>query len=243
MAFTFGKPSFSKIVSDTTGLAEPCYTFIITTKEALSGLCEVEEPLPPVEYLSRHLLVAQPSWLDSFLVEFLKASTKYFAKPYTPEVLKGRLVHSVREKDPLSPYCQVTYTPTHLAIYQGQFTITWSLHQEEGLISIPDEATAGPKKAPAALWVKPPIQFSAGGNVVVSTELDAIPLSDAPSTLLEGRTENTLDKRRVQEAALRAKLALLKAERTHAEYVQKYGQAASDESESDETESETEDSD
>ena len=71
-------------------------------------------------------------------------------------------------------------------------------------------------------------------------DVDAIPLTDSSDVVSlrpAAEREVLLDKRRVQEAALRAKLALLKAERTHAEYVQKYGQEASDESDSDETDS------
>ena len=272
MTLTFSKPSFSKVVVQATGVAEPCYTFLITASDPLTGLFESDEPLSPVEYLTRHLLVEKASWLTAFIAEFLKSSAKYFAKPYTPEVLQSRLSHTVQEKELLSECSQVSYTPFTLVIFQGQFTITWSSSREVSLISIPDAdapaasaasvASASSASASSALesakraqeidqkiqslWVKSPRQFNAGGNVIMDAVADAIPLTDSSDVVslpLGRSSEATLDKRRVQEAALRAKLALLKAERTHAEYVQKYGQDASDESETEESGSDTEDSD
>jgi hypothetical protein len=246
MAFTFSKPSFTKVVSQTTGIAEPCYTFAITTKTPLSALVETEESVSPVEYLTHTLLADQAQWLDAFLAEFLKNSAKYFAKPFTPEAIRSRLSHEVQEREPLGACSQVAYTPIRLVIFQGLFTITWSVTQEAGLISIPDSPSPAPAAA-KSLWVKPPAQFTSSGNVIVEdTEADAIPLANSSDVVTFQKHEKEatrLDKRRVQEAALRAKLALLKAERTHAEYVQKYGQEASDESDSDETHTETESED
>jgi hypothetical protein len=247
MAFTFSKPSFTKVVSKTTGIAEPCYTFSVSTTTPLSALFESEESVSPVEYLSRSLLVDEAAWLDAFLAEFLKNSAKYFAKPFTPEVLRSRLSHEVQEQEPLSACAQVAYTPIRLVIFQGLFTVTWSVTQEAGLISIPDSPSPAHLVAAKSLWVKSPAQFTSSGNVIVENdEVDAIPLADSSDvvTFQKNEKESTrLDKRRVQEAALRAKLALLKAERTHAEYIQKYGQEASDESDSDETHTETESED
>jgi len=248
MAFTFSKPSFTKVVSQTTGVAEPCYTFVVSAKTPLSALFESEESVSPVVYLTRHLLVEQGSWLDAFLAEFLKNSTKYFAKPFTPEALRSRLSHEVQEQDPLGTGAvQVAYTPIRLVIFQGLFTVTWSVTQEAGLISIPDSPSPAPLVAAKPLWVKSPAQFTSSGNVIVEDdEVDAIPLADSSDVVTFQKNEkgdSRLDKRRVQEAALRAKLALLKAERTHAEYIQKYGQEASDESDSDETHTETESED
>ena len=246
MAFTFSKPSFTKVVSQTTGVAEPCYTFSVSTKTPLSAMVETETSVSPVEYLTHSLLADQAQWLDTFLAEFLKNSAKYFAKPFTPEEIRRRLSHEVQEQEPLAACSQVAYTPIRLVIFQGIFTITWSVTQEAGLISIPDSPSPAPAVA-KPLWVKPPAQFTSSGNVIVEdTEADAIPLADSSDVVTfqkHEKEDSRLDKRRVQEAALRAKLALLKAERTHAEYIQKYGQEASDESDSDETRTETESED
>jgi len=242
MAFTFSKPTFTKVVSQTTGTAEPCYTFIVvSTKTPLSALVETETSVSPVEYLTHTLLADQAPWLNAFLAEFLKNSAKYFAKPFTPEEIRSRLSHEVQEQEPLDTCAQVAYTPIRLVIFQGRFIVTWSVTQEAGLISIPDSPSPAP-----SLWVKPSAQFTSSGNVVVDAEVDAIPLTDSSEVVTFQKTdreETRLGKRRVQEAALRAKLALLKAERTHAEYIQKYGKEASDESDSDETHTETESED
>ena len=247
MAFTFSKPSFTKVVSQTTGVAEPCYTFVVSAKTPLSILLEFEQSVSPVEYLTHQLLVDEASWFDTFLAEFLKNSAKYFAKPFTPEALRSRLSHEVQEQGPLGTGAvQVAYTPIRLVIFQGLFTITWSVTQEAGLISIPDSPSPAPAAA-KSLWVKSPAQFTSSGNVIVENdEVDAIPLADSSDVVTfqkHEKDDTRVDKRRVQEAALRAKLALLKAERTHAEYIQKYGQEASDESDSDETHTETESED
>ena len=254
MTLTFSKPSFTKIVSPATGTAEPCYTFKITTTEPLTGLVESEESQLPVDYLTRHLLPDNEPWIHAFITDFLKSSTKYFAKPYTPETVRSRLSHAVQEKTPL-PFCsQVLYTPIHLDIFQGKFTLVWSFTHESGLIAIPDETVlVASSPAVDALWVKTPRQLSTGGGAKSTgaptvldseAEVEAIPLTHSSDVVALARAPNTLDKRRVQEAALRAKLALLRAERTNAEYIQKYGQEASDESEYEtETETETEDSD
>ena len=61
----------------------------------------------------------------------------------------------------------------------------------------------------------------------------------APPLGSQNRTE--LDRTRVKEAQLRAKLAVYKANRAHLEYVEKYGQEPSD-SEDDEEDSDSDDS-
>jgi len=132
--------------------------------------------------------------------------------------------HEVPESsisDLSAPY---TLTPTEIVICKGLFYLSWTVTGEILQLDFPVD-TDGPLETAAATLLRP-------------TDADQIPFADtnevihiAPQSATFSRTE--LDRTRVKEAALRAKLAVYKANRAHLEYVEKYGEEPSDSSEDD----------
>ena len=118
-----------------------------------------------------------------------------------------------------------SFSPAELVITAKGFQLLWSAAEEPVLIALPgfeEEAEADAME-------------------VESTEL---PLTGTENVLeLQGPTiRHIYDKQRVKEANLRAKLAQYKANRTHMEYLQKYGEDPSDSEESDSEEGSEDDS-
>jgi hypothetical protein len=93
-----------------------------------------------------------------------------------------------------------------------------------------------------------PVETDQEELAIQLTDADQIPFAESnevihvsPSVSAQNRSE--LDRTRVKEAQLRAKLAVYKANRTHLEYVEKYGQEPSDSEEDEEDEEDDSESD
>jgi hypothetical protein len=90
------------------------------------------------------------------------------------------------------------------------------------------------------LLIDIPVEEESGDLEVA--DFSDLPTDENASILDVVDPRHHMDKRRVQEANLRAKLAHLKAERAYAEYVQKYGTDPSDSEDDSEDDSENSDS-
>jgi len=193
--------------------------------------------------------------VQQLLNAFLEATVKYFAKAYTVDAIAKLLSHEVQgSTDALSVPSHVVYTPVEMTITKGSFLLLWTFSQEPALIAIPDEALSqaqaqqvqSVKSAPKetnTLWVKQPYEFREKGDILLqSTDVDTLPMDNASDIveLQSSSPRHLLDKQRVKEAALRAKLAAMKADRAQYEYMEKYGEDVSDTSdmESDDSDSE-----
>jgi hypothetical protein len=243
MVLVVNKPTYSKLDN------EPCHTFRIETDQTLSGVYDASHPHTPLEVLNS-IMAEQSSAVVSFLKDFLEATIKYFAKAYTADAVGKLLKHEVRAPtDDLSSPAQVVCTPVEMLISKGSFRLIWTLTQEPLLIAIPEDAPA-PKPAVEhptgdanSLWVKQPYNFATSGNVLLqSTDVDALPMDDSSDMVeLQGSSpRHIVDRQRVKEAALRAKLAAMKAERAQYEYMEKYGEDVSDSSETESDDSDSE---
>jgi hypothetical protein len=156
-------------------------------------------------------------YLNEFLAEFLRSSSSYFVKPYSAATILKHLVHDLQTL----PASVGTYSflPVELVITAKGFQLLWSAAEEQLLIALPG--------------------FEEDAPELESTEL---PLTGTENVLeLQAPSiRNIYDKQRVKEANLRAKLAQYKANRTHMEYLQKYGEDPSD-SEDSESEEDSDD--
>jgi hypothetical protein len=180
------------------------HTFELETDWILSSAGQ-----SPAEVLPS-ALAKETEAIQIFLTEFLRLTAQYFAKPYSVATITKTLKHIA---DPSTATGSMTFQPKAIQISPKGFVIQWTCKQEEesALISLPDmdyEEAIG--------------------------DIDEIP-SAATNEVIQLQSPNIrhiYDRQRVKEANLRAKLAQYKANRAHLEYLEKYGEAPSDSSDS-----------
>jgi hypothetical protein len=173
---------------------------------------------PPADAL-KATVQQNSTYLNEFLAEFLRSSSAYFAKPYSSATILKHLVHDLKAAPPTSGL--YSFTPVELMITAKGFCLLWSAIEEPLLIALPDMEEDASELEPTEL------PLTGTENVL---ELQ-------PPTI-----RHIYDKQRVKEANLRAKLAQYKANRTHMEYLQKYGEDPSDSEDSDSEENSEDDS-
>ena len=168
-----------------------------------------------------------PLYLNELLTAFLDSCSTYFKNKTTVanvlKLLKHEVPSTVSEGS-TSPY---HLTPTEIVICKGLFYLSWTVTGE-------------------ILQLDFPVGIDTEVSALSATDADQIPFAESneviyvtPSVSAQNRTE--LDRTRVKEAQLRAKLAVYKANRAHLEYVEKYGQEPSDsEDEEDDEEDDSE---
>jgi hypothetical protein len=194
-------------VTTPTGATEPVHTFGLESPWTVAGLSSGTQT--PAEALLVSLS-KELGALNAFLTEFLRLTAPHFAKPYSVTNVLKTLKHIVDSTASGS----LTFQPQSVQITARGFQILWSCKAEEvALISLPD----------------------------MDDEADDIPLSNT-NEVIQLQTQSTdirhiYDRQRVKEATLRAKLAQYNANRTHLEYVEKYGTDPSDSEDSDSSES------
>ncbi len=243
---TFKAPSYSKKINPSTGLQEPIYVFNIIFNEDDTKLIATEEDTSsPVSLKTlQECILGNVDWWNTFIGDFLIASSKHFAKPYTIDNINKIAKHTLSGESQYIeiPY-SITFTPINIQISQGNFIVNWSFDVEPIIINIPDfEETTNNTVIPLPDSIK-----ADNDNILGLEELN---INDIPvdkdltgSELKMGSPAKHYDKQRVKEARLRAKLAIYKAERIMAKYYEKYGEDVSDinsDSDSDESYSESE---
>jgi hypothetical protein len=208
MVLTVKKPTYAKVTTPT-GTTEGVHTFGLESDWSIAGVSVTGQL--PAEVLSA-ALTKESGALSTFLTEFLRLTVQHFAKPYSVANVLKTLKHSVDSTASGS----LRFAPQAIQISMRGFQIQWTCKQEAeeiALISLPDMDV---------------------------DEADEIPLSNT-NEVIQLQTPNVrhvYDRQKVKEAHLRAKLAQYKANRTHLEYVEKYG---SDPSDSEDSESEESD--
>ena len=222
MTITFQKPTTVKRGADT------AYVFRIETDLPLTA--ETENVVAAC--------AQNPLYLNELLTRFLDSCSTYFKNKTTVVNVLKLLKHEVPEpsvpessvSDISAPY---TLTPTEIVICKGLFYLNWKITGEILQLDFPVD-TDGPLENAAATLLRP-------------TDADQIPFADtnevihvAPQNASFSRTE--LDRTKVKEAQLRAKLAVYKANRAHLEYVEKYGEEPSDSSEDEDDSEDSNDS-
>jgi len=208
MVLTVKKPTYAKVTTPT-GTSEGVHTFSLESDWTVAGV-SVGSQLPAEILLA--VLAKETGALNTFLTEFLRLTSQHFAKPYSVANVLKTLKHSVDSTASGS----LRFVPQVIQISARGFQIQWNCKQEAeevALISLPD--------------------------VEEADEADEIPLSNT-NEIIQLQTPNVrhvYDRQKVKEAHLRAKLAQYKANRTHLEYIEKYGTDPSDSEDSDSEES------
>lgn len=227
---TFKAPQYSKATNPKSGAQEPCYTFSIDfqpDEECISFVAESNSDIT-LQSLQKAIL-ENVAWWNTFISQYLQASSKMFSKPYTVEQINKITKHTLNGTVSSKTFpVNVSVLPKVIQIMGGAFMVNWVYTTESVVIDIPDLEESeqniielGDLPVSTDNKVLDGIQelnideLPVGGN---STE-DALEL-DSPAKFYE--------KQRVKEARLKAKLAVYKAQRQMAHYYDKYGDDISD---------------
>lgn len=223
----FKAPQYTKVTNPKNGTQEPCYTFNIDfdTEDYLSFVAENESDIS-LQSLQKCVLDNIP-WWNGFIQQFLQSSVKYFSKPYTVDTINKITKHTLNGTKSSTYPINVVLVPKNIQIYGGIFTVNW-VYTTEPMIDIPDE-----DEVKVNTIELPDLPVSNDTKLVDGLEelnIDELPGgSDSTDAALQlDSPAKFYDKQRVKEARLKAKLAVYKAQRTMAQYYEKYGGDISD---------------
>jgi hypothetical protein len=221
----FRAPLYTKATNPKTGAQEPCYTFNIDfdTNDYLSFVAENQKDIS-LQSLQKTVLDNIP-WWNAFIQQFLQTSSKYFSKPYTVEQINKITQHTLDGSSGSLFPINIVLVPKSIKISGSVFTVNW-LYNTEPMIDFPDvEDVKSNTNEQLALPVSKKVVEG-----LEELNIDEIPVGN-------GSTDDALEldspakfyeKQRVKEARLKAKLAVYKAQRTMAQYYEKYGNDISD---------------
>jgi hypothetical protein len=227
--FTYHKPKYqSKRVHPVTQKPEPSYQFDMEYKQdiidsPLSWIVKQDDPFTVsslVEELNIHT-----EWWDSVLHEFLQANSSYFSRPYTAQQIKRIIQHRLNgDKDNmLYPLC-VCCIPYRMELAGGVMYVDWKYKAFPVGIDIPVE-----EQENTELPVINHDKLLQKREEIEEWDPEEVPLSG------EEKEENPIqdgvkqmDKQRVREARLKAKLAVYRAQYQMNQFYDKYGDEVSD---------------
>jgi len=167
-------------------------------------------------------------WWNTFVNQFLQASVKFFSKPYTGESINKITKHTLIGTSSVicSTYpVNVVFVPKNIQIFNGNFTVNWG-YTTEAMIDFPD--VEDDKQDTIELVTLPVSNKIIDG--IQELNMDDLPVGppSTDDTLELDSPAKFYEKQRVKEARLKAKLAVYKAQRTMAQYYEKYGDDISD---------------
>jgi hypothetical protein len=230
---TFKAPQYTKIINPKTGNQEPCYSFPIeyqTTDDAIQFVADSVSDIT-LQNLQKCIL-DNVEWWNTFVKQFLQASSKFFSKQYTVEQINKITQHTLSITTPFDNTVTVCLLPKSILISGGVFTVNWAYTTKQVVIDIPDLEDDNQ-----------PIELLPVSNEnkesLEELDINELPVGTTDDTLEIQSPAQFYDKQRVKEYRLKAKLAVYKAQRQMAQYYEKYGNDISDS----DTELETSDDD
>jgi len=177
------------------------------------------------------LITEHMDWWKQFVQQFMKASSKMFAKPYTVEQINKITKHVGKTWSYDSTYpVTVDVVPTTIKIQSGVFWVYWDYRFTPNVIDIP--VSVEEEDATAAICL--PDLAVQQEDVHASKEVEEVNLDElhidgnATEDLELSHSDRFYDKQRVKEVRLKAKLAQYKAELQMRMYYDKYGNDVSD---------------
>jgi hypothetical protein len=223
----FKTPQYTKVTNPKTGNQEPCYTFNIEFNicDYLSFVAESQKDIS-LQSLQKCVL-ENVSWWNNFIENFLKESSKYFSKLYTVEQINKITQHTLDGNESTTFPINVVLVPNSIKICGGIFTVNWN-YNTEPMIDFPDVVDV--KNNIIELSSLPVSEEKKIVDGMEELNLDDIPVgnNNTDATLELDSPAKFYEKQRVKEARLKAKLAVYKAQRTTAQYYEKYGEDISD---------------
>lgn len=213
----FKKPFFSK-KNPETGAIQNYYRFEVEQEEK-------DEPLQWMvehkEDLSLSVLVTQlhenMTWWHRLLQGFLQAHSSSFSKQYTVEhlhkIIKHEWIHRPSDDAVSLPYYVMVY-PNQFEIIGSTFFAKWSYSIQPIVIDLPEV-----EKASLDLPVLKK-------EVIEEVDIEQIPMDQhSTDALLDASASaRQMDRHRIKEARLKAKISLYKAQLQMRQYYDKYGE-------------------
>lgn len=240
---TFKGPQYTKVTNPKTGNQDPTYIFTIefsNSDEKISFIATNQSEIT-LQTVQR-TVIDNIQWWNTFIGNFLEATSKLFAKAYTIENISKIAKHTLNGTTPERFPSNISLVPKSIQISGGNFMVNWICDVEPVMIpdfnEIENEVENDTKNTPL-----PVPKNSTIVDGIEELNIDDIPVG---SDSTEGATKiddaaKFYDKQRMKEARLKAKLAVYKYHHLMNKYYNKYG---SDISESEtETESEYDTSD
>jgi hypothetical protein len=214
---TISKPRYQK-----TG---PSYLFDVhydTAEEddVLSIFLEADEVLT-VERLQEAL---STEWWPRFVEVFRVATATYFTRPVSSDRLRTLFHHRLPDEQGShsSNFPRILLClPRRIEHTQGQLWCHWGVDSAPASLEIPAEAQEVQLSATAA--TAPAVS---GSTVIEEWDVDAFPVSEE-ATVLED-PQLLLERQRVKEARLKAKVAIYRAQMEMNRFYEKYGGDVSD---------------
>ena len=223
---SFQAPVYSKVANPKTGNQDPCYTFRINFTDTDKTINFIAESSADISLLTlQKCVIENLDWWNDFINQFLKSSAKLFSKPYTVENINKIAKHLLQGQSGDSFPANVILIPSNIQIYSGSFTIVWSFKVEPIVIDIPDL-----QDDTIELSELPDSEENKVVDGLKELNIDELPVDENATDKdleLDSPTKY-LDKQRVKEARLKAKLAAYKAQRHMNNYYDKYGVDISD---------------
>lgn len=189
-------------------------------------------------------LAENKTWWLTCIADFLEVGNKFFSKKYTAEQLVKYIRHGGLSADKFTTATVIVYMPKEITIIEGKFTMVWRTEKHDSSIDIPDLEAEEEEKPNSAVAVAVAVAAvaapapAATASAVSSSGLDeldseALPVSgewDMAASQATGGAgaaasshSRHYEKRKVQEARLKAKLAMYRAEKAVSRYLEKYG--------------------
>jgi hypothetical protein len=240
---TFKAPSYAKLPNPKTGVMEPCYTFAIQFAPNNEQISFIANTTTEISLQGLQTCVLENvDWWNTFVGEFLQASSKLFSKPYTVENINKVAKHTMQLKGNSAPPTKypvnVLLLPKNIQIVSGNFIINWEYTTESMVIEFPDADNNvvqdnGANEISLNLPDSKPTKSRKSAKKVndVPDGLEELNIADLPEdtnateqSFEIDSPEKLYDRQRMKESRLKAKLAVYKAQRQMAEYYKKYGE-------------------
>lgn len=241
--FLFSKPRYlHKWLDEATHVSGPAYQFDVSeqeevdTENGLTFVMEADVPLT-VAKIEEVVREEQERW-RAFLEQFLRSAGSYFSRPYTVQhlerIIKHREVTSASTEDVSLPRC-IRCVPRMLHFSGGKLQIYWVSYESPVGIDLPEEETI-PTIPPVSTMPKEQ------RHDLEEWDADSLPeekdATDTQASLVDPTM--LLEKQRVREARLKAKLAVYRAQYEMNRFYDRYGNEVSDSDSEQEEEDEEE---
>lgn len=218
-------PLFSSPVYSKTDTGAASYTFTIEfgiTEDLPSYV--INQPSEISLTGLQMCITEHVAWWETFLTDYLRASSKYFSKAYSVSQLNKITKHALlplTRTDPLSTPTTVQFQPQTITITGGMLTIYWRCAVEPVQILLPEDEEEVPDSEKGVEEVDAddvPWAADLSEDEFSSTASD----HDSYADIEDPRQRYDLQK--VREARLKAKLAIYRAEWLIRKYYDTYGE-------------------